>query len=508
VARYKAEPYVIAADVYSLPPHTGRGGWTWYTGSASWMYQGMLESLLGLKLNVDKLTFSPCWPETWQTFQVHYRFRETVYHISVSRRDRAGVLVVVDGAEQGEPVLHLRDDRREHWVEFSCPPGTPPTVTATGSAAGTTTAVQVTAPPFFQDLDPDYLCSGLLPPTQSSVRIEILQNGIPYTVGVAAVDTSLNASPIAMGFVQEPVPTINLYQAYRKAGGQATGGYCALAGRGARLGTISFLAGAGLLGLVIFRRRRRARRVLSRGLPWLMVTLAAGSAQAQVAGHVQTEEASAAQRGDYRTPRQWAIELRFGPYAPDIDSEFLELGRIKLRFHGALQNLAQPLRLQFFDLFSVERFFSLVIPSRILQILLLTVLLCDIATVHYRFKDKYLGYYPLKGNTENCLTMRKKLAGLYRELGTIIPEKEQNRFVIINCPSEEIPHFMFYSNIKAAYYKINDQELGILKNRKDIRIGYFVFDDEHIPDNILKDNYILKLRFSKNIFVSELGKCD
>jgi hypothetical protein len=237
--------------------------------------------------------------------------------------------------------------------QILCPPGTPPTVTATGSAAGTTTAVQVTAPPFFQDLDPDYLCSGLLPPTQSSVRIEILQNGIPYTVGVAAVDTSLNASPIAMGFVQEPVPTINLYQAYRNAGGQATGGYCALAGRGARLGTISFLAGAGLLGLVIFRRRRRARRVLSRGLPWLMVTLAAGSAQAQVAGHVQTEEASAAQRGDYRTPRQWAIELRFGPYAPDIDSEFSGRATPYKDLFGSKRHLMSQLEFdwQFFQAF-------------------------------------------------------------------------------------------------------------------------------------------------------------
>ena len=207
--------------------------------------------------------------------------------------------------------------------QILCPPGTPTTATATVTAAGKTTAVEVPAPAIFQNLDQKYLCSDLLPATQSSARIRILQNGIPYTVGVAAVDTSGNASPIASGFVQKPVPTINLYQAYRDAGGQSPGGYCALAGPGARLGAIAFLASAGFLGLLIFRRRRRARRALSRGLPWLVVTLAAGSAQAQqVVSHAQTEERSAAQSGDYRSPREWAIELRFGPYAPDVDSEF------------------------------------------------------------------------------------------------------------------------------------------------------------------------------------------
>jgi hypothetical protein len=206
--------------------------------------------------------------------------------------------------------------------QILCPPGTSTTATATATAAGKTTAVEVTAPAIFQNLDTKYLCSDLLPSTQSSARIGILQNGIPYTVGVASVDTSGNASPIAMGFVQRPVPTINFYQAYRDAGGQSPGGYCALAGQNARLGVISFLAGIGFLGLVIFRRRRRARRALSRGLPWLVVTLAAGPAQAQVVSQVQTEESSTAQLGDFRSPREWAIELRFGPYAPDVDSEF------------------------------------------------------------------------------------------------------------------------------------------------------------------------------------------
>ena len=85
IATYKVEPYVVAADVYALSPHTGRGGWTWYTGSAGWMYRLIMESLLGLRLEVDKLRFTPCLPADWQGFKMHYRYRETVYHIAVLR---------------------------------------------------------------------------------------------------------------------------------------------------------------------------------------------------------------------------------------------------------------------------------------------------------------------------------------------------------------------------------------------------------------------------------------
>ena len=67
VARYKVEPYVVAADVYSVPPHTGRGGWTWYTGSAGWMYRLITETFLGLRLEVDKLSFHPRVPADWKS---------------------------------------------------------------------------------------------------------------------------------------------------------------------------------------------------------------------------------------------------------------------------------------------------------------------------------------------------------------------------------------------------------------------------------------------------------
>ena len=122
-ATYKVEPYVVAADVYALPPHTGRGGWTWYTGSAGWMYRLIVESLLGLRLEVDKLRFAPCLPADWEGFKMHYRYRETVYHIAVLQTPAGNgeMRVSVDGIEQHDKSIPLIDDRREHNVEVRLP---------------------------------------------------------------------------------------------------------------------------------------------------------------------------------------------------------------------------------------------------------------------------------------------------------------------------------------------------------------------------------------------------
>jgi cellobiose phosphorylase len=114
---YKVEPYAVAADVYAVAPHTGRGGWTWYTGSAGWLYRLIVESLLGLRLDVDKLHVAPCLPARWQAFTVHYRHRETVYHIRAVASTTAGTTVTVDDVRQQGPVIPLADDRREHNVE-------------------------------------------------------------------------------------------------------------------------------------------------------------------------------------------------------------------------------------------------------------------------------------------------------------------------------------------------------------------------------------------------------
>jgi cyclic beta-1,2-glucan glucanotransferase len=122
-ATYKVEPYVVAADVYALAPHTGRGGWTWYTGSAGWMYRLVVESLLGLNLEGDRLRFAPCLPPEWSEFALRYRYRETHYHIAVRRTEVEGdedidaVTVTLDGVAQEGNFVPLADDRKEHQVE-------------------------------------------------------------------------------------------------------------------------------------------------------------------------------------------------------------------------------------------------------------------------------------------------------------------------------------------------------------------------------------------------------
>jgi cellobiose phosphorylase len=140
-ATYKVEPYVAAADVYAVPPHTGRGGWTWYTGSAAWMYRLIVESLLGLKRQGDKLWVAPRLPADWEGFKVHYRYRETIYHIRV-RQPAAGkgwMQVTLDGIEHPDQSIPLVDDHREHRVEVETPaPGHPERLADTDLKNGTT----------------------------------------------------------------------------------------------------------------------------------------------------------------------------------------------------------------------------------------------------------------------------------------------------------------------------------------------------------------------------------
>ncbi|WP_173024815.1 GH36-type glycosyl hydrolase domain-containing protein [Acidovorax sp. SRB_14] len=118
LAVYQTEPYVIASDVYALPPHTGRGGWTWYTGSAGWMWRFILESLLGLRVESDTLRIVPCLPAHWGAFQVNYRYRATLYLIEVRQTPKlqTGPAVILDGAELPGPAVPLVDDGREHAV--------------------------------------------------------------------------------------------------------------------------------------------------------------------------------------------------------------------------------------------------------------------------------------------------------------------------------------------------------------------------------------------------------
>jgi cyclic beta-1,2-glucan synthetase len=119
IAVYQAEPYVVAADVYAIPPHTGRGGWTWYTGSAGWMYRLLVETLLGVNREGEHLRLTPRLPAGWTSCKIHYRFRQTTYHVTAVRvaADAGGAgTLTVDGHEVSGNRILLQDDRREHDV--------------------------------------------------------------------------------------------------------------------------------------------------------------------------------------------------------------------------------------------------------------------------------------------------------------------------------------------------------------------------------------------------------
>jgi cellobiose phosphorylase len=120
IGTYQVEPYVIAADVYSRPPHVGRGGWTWYTGSAGWMYRLLVETLLGLKLEGDRLRLLPRIPNSWPSYKIHYRYRRTVYHLTISRHAEASRLSL-DGRDILEETIPLTDDQIEHFIELQIP---------------------------------------------------------------------------------------------------------------------------------------------------------------------------------------------------------------------------------------------------------------------------------------------------------------------------------------------------------------------------------------------------
>ncbi len=121
IATYKVEPYVVAADVYGVAPHTGRGGWTWYTGSASWMYRLLIETLLGVNLEGDSLRLTPRMPDKWPGFTIHYRFRQTVYHIKIRRiaaNSGEEIQLTLDGRNLPGNSVPLQDDHQDHFVEM------------------------------------------------------------------------------------------------------------------------------------------------------------------------------------------------------------------------------------------------------------------------------------------------------------------------------------------------------------------------------------------------------
>ncbi len=119
VCKYQVEPYVVAADVYAVWPHTGRGGWTWYTGSAAWMYRAGLEFILGFQLCSASLRIEPCIPPDWREYSIDYRYRSTRYHIEVENPfgvSRGVVSIELDGEPQSTNDIPLVDDGARHTV--------------------------------------------------------------------------------------------------------------------------------------------------------------------------------------------------------------------------------------------------------------------------------------------------------------------------------------------------------------------------------------------------------
>ncbi|HJW28442.1 MAG TPA: protein ndvB, partial [Saprospiraceae bacterium] len=121
VSVYKVEPYVMAGDLYTESLHIGRGGWTWYTGSAGWMYQLITEYVLGLHRKGETLVISPCLPLHWDKVTVRYRYGRAVYIIDLIQvsAETDSLSTVVDDVESVDNIIHLVDDGREHAVEVN-----------------------------------------------------------------------------------------------------------------------------------------------------------------------------------------------------------------------------------------------------------------------------------------------------------------------------------------------------------------------------------------------------
>ena len=117
VATYKVEPYVVAADVYTADGQRGRGGWTWYTGSASWMYRVGLEAILGFTRRGDSLQLLPCVPAAWREYAIDYRFGGSLYSLRVERGGGAPGITLDGGSIEGS-AIPLVDDGRPHTAVF------------------------------------------------------------------------------------------------------------------------------------------------------------------------------------------------------------------------------------------------------------------------------------------------------------------------------------------------------------------------------------------------------
>jgi cyclic beta-1,2-glucan glucanotransferase len=122
-AKYRGEPYVVAADVYAAPGRVGQSGWTWYTGSAAWMYRAWIEEVLGLRLRGDSMELKPSIPASWDGFEIRYRHRSAIYEIEVRRRDSDRMQMELDGNPVENGAIRLADDGAVHRVTLWLPRG-------------------------------------------------------------------------------------------------------------------------------------------------------------------------------------------------------------------------------------------------------------------------------------------------------------------------------------------------------------------------------------------------
>jgi cyclic beta-1,2-glucan synthetase len=117
VTRYRGEPYVVAADVSSAQGKIGRSGWTWYTGSAGWMYRIWIEEVLGFQLRGDKLRLKPAIPEDWPGFEMTYHYGSAIYEIAVLRHDASIPMAMeLDGRPVNDSFVPLADDGITHHL--------------------------------------------------------------------------------------------------------------------------------------------------------------------------------------------------------------------------------------------------------------------------------------------------------------------------------------------------------------------------------------------------------
>lgn len=119
VNKYKVEPYVMPADVYGQKDLIGRGGWTWYTGSSSWYYKAGVEYILGLKINKGYISIEPCIPKDWKEYQMQYKWKESIYNITVKNPNNKnkGVEKIFLNNEEVENRIKLDGERKIYYIE-------------------------------------------------------------------------------------------------------------------------------------------------------------------------------------------------------------------------------------------------------------------------------------------------------------------------------------------------------------------------------------------------------